>query len=553
LSDRGKNATLIAAAVALFLLPWINKPFHIDDPLYLWTAQHIQTDPADFYGFEANWALTPKPMYESNQNPPLTAYYLAAAGWLLGWSETAMHLAMAPIAIAFGVGVFLLAGQFCQSPRLAALIAISAPGAALSFTTIMSDVPMVALWIWSFYFWTRGLKENRPLFLGVAGGLAGLAILAKYFGFSLLPLLAAYTLMSDRKRWKALIWLAIPAVILGAYQYWTWRLYGVGLFGNALGYAAEVRTNHAANLLVRAVTGLAFLGGCFGLYWLLLTARQSWKPAAVLALAWGAVLICIRSTSASWLPADPEAALTAGAASQLAFWAVCGAFTLGQCIHAASRSRDAGAGALLLWILGTVFYATFLNHFVNGRVMLPALPAIAILAARQLDHRPRDESRPAWQSWSYAALVPSIILSALICAADQSLARTAKSAAAEILDRHDPNQIQFSGHWGFHYYMEQGGATPMDAEQLSVAFGGLYVTPSNNSNPIYLEPAQIQQALPGSRASLELHETQPLPWLATMDIMGGAGFHSANWGPVPFLFGPVPTEQYAMIRVDRAP
>ena len=61
------------------LLPFIGKPFHLDDPLFLRAAAQIQQHPADFYGFTMNWLGTPLPMVKDFDNPPLTCYYLALA------------------------------------------------------------------------------------------------------------------------------------------------------------------------------------------------------------------------------------------------------------------------------------------------------------------------------------------------------------------------------------------------------------------------------------------------------------------------------------------
>src|SRR5439155_5609757 len=76
------------------LLPFINKPFHIDDPLYLWTARQIVRDPLNPYGLDVNWYGWSGPIWTHINNPPLVPYYLAAISRLFGWSERAMHAAM---------------------------------------------------------------------------------------------------------------------------------------------------------------------------------------------------------------------------------------------------------------------------------------------------------------------------------------------------------------------------------------------------------------------------------------------------------------------------
>src|SRR5262245_32518051 len=74
------------------LLPFVGKPFYIDDPLFLWAAQHIQKHPTDPYGFDVHWYDSPDRMSNVTKNPPLGCYFLAAAAAVVGWSEVAMHL-----------------------------------------------------------------------------------------------------------------------------------------------------------------------------------------------------------------------------------------------------------------------------------------------------------------------------------------------------------------------------------------------------------------------------------------------------------------------------
>jgi len=70
---------LLAIATALALLPFVNKAFTMDDPLFVWSARWIADHPLDPYGFALNWYGRTQPMREVMQNPPLTSYALAAA------------------------------------------------------------------------------------------------------------------------------------------------------------------------------------------------------------------------------------------------------------------------------------------------------------------------------------------------------------------------------------------------------------------------------------------------------------------------------------------
>jgi hypothetical protein len=42
----------------------------------------------------------------------------------------------------------------------------------------------------------------------------------------------------------------------------------------------------------------------------------------------------------------------------------------------------------------------------------------------------------------------------------------------------------------------------------------------------------------------ESFEVPVCSWLTTMRAECGAGFYSDLWGPLPFVFGPTPPEQY---------
>src|ERR1051326_8601327 len=67
-----------AGLVFVCLVPFVNKAFHIDDPLFLWTAQQIRHAAGDFYGFRLNWFGLEMPMTDATANPPLMGYFLAA-------------------------------------------------------------------------------------------------------------------------------------------------------------------------------------------------------------------------------------------------------------------------------------------------------------------------------------------------------------------------------------------------------------------------------------------------------------------------------------------
>jgi 4-amino-4-deoxy-L-arabinose transferase-like glycosyltransferase len=211
---------------ACILIPFLDKAFHIDDPLFIWTAQHITRNPFDFYGFEINWYGSAAPISTIAKNPPLFSYYLAGWGSVFGWSEVSLHLAGLIPSLLVAWGTFELARLWRAVPAFAALAAICTPVFVMSGTSVMCDMLMVAFWVWAVYFWARGLEEQRRGFLALAAVCVIGSGLTKYFGISLIPLLVVYALM---KRvpfacWRPWLLLAVAGFV--AYELWTQYLYG---------------------------------------------------------------------------------------------------------------------------------------------------------------------------------------------------------------------------------------------------------------------------------------------------------------------------------------
>jgi len=158
-----KEQLVLIAIVIASLGPFLNKAFHIDDPLFLWMAQQIAKHPLDPYGFDVNWASFMQPMWIVMQNPPLCSYYIAAVASAFGWSEPVLHLAFLFWATMSILGTFVLARRFCREPLVAALLTLFTPVFLVSATSVMCDVIMLALWL-------GRLNFGLPVWIGTNRG-----------------------------------------------------------------------------------------------------------------------------------------------------------------------------------------------------------------------------------------------------------------------------------------------------------------------------------------------------------------------------------------------
>jgi len=527
------------AAIGIFLLltlgPFLNKAIHIDDPLFVWTAEQILKHPGDFYGFDVNWYGDTSPMAAISCNPPTTSYLLAGVMAIFGEREMALHAAMLLVAFAAAAGILQLARIWCARPLLATFIALCTPVFLVSATTLMCDVPMLAVWIWALFFWERALKNGKASFFLIAGLLAGLAVLTKYSALTLLPLLPVLGVLRKRNLGWWLLWLAVPLAMIGLYEYGTAKLYGQGLIAAAADYAAQTRFGVAGGWANKTIIGLAYAGGC--LLPVMFFARRLWTKREWLG---GGGLTVAAAVGALWATGVGRQ-FGWGFRLQMALLLAAGIHLLLLAVAESWRRRDAVSLLLALWLGSGLVFAAVLNWTVSARSFLPLVPAAAILVVRGLTRITSAAEKPGAFFWPLAL---STAISLLVATADYSLAGSARTAARQLAAEHPSatNKLWFQGHCCFQFYLEKSRALPVDFSSSVLAPGEIMIVPSNNSNLVAPDPADVE--------ILAEREFPACSWLSTVHAATGAGFYGAG-GLLPFVFGPVPVEKYSVCRVLR--
>jgi 4-amino-4-deoxy-L-arabinose transferase-like glycosyltransferase len=526
------NLALTLATVAA-LVPFLAKPFNLDDPLFVWAAQHIQSHPTDPYGFDVNWIGTQEPMWRAMMNPPLMSYYLALAAKLFGWSEIGLHLSCLVFAIAVILGTYRLAAKFCKWPMLAALATLFAPAFMVSSTTVMCDVSMLAFWIWAIVFWIEGVKQNNFCKLSAAAALIGLAILTKFNGVCLIPLLAAFAWIERRSIGQWAAFLLIPVATLCAYEWITFHLYGHPHFLMAGQVSRTNQVIAGTRNLLEVFTAMTFIGGCFAIA--LFCTPYLWQRRTVLAFALvGAVFTALAvsrgmmTRNYSWLSGSVLTSIEL----QILLWSMTGVSVLALAAAELWEEQNSESWLLFFWLVGLLVYAALIYFMLNGRSVLAMGPAIAILIVRRLERK--GLLLPAGIKVSFIA---SAALSLLAAHADFQQAETARQMTQQICRNYSAasTRVWFQGHWGFQYYMQLAGAWPVDLTNSKLLPGDILVDPEGNSN----DP-RIDRNITVLDSEVSLAD---FPWFATHNSSLGAGFYSSFWGPLPFAFGSVPPEK----------
>lgn len=516
---------IILICVVVLFLPFTDKAYHIDDPVYIWVARQILRNPLDFFGFTANWYSEVEHGARISVSPPLYSYYLALPGSLFNWAEIPLHVASIVPAIAVAFGTYRLAGCLKSSPLTSALLAVCTPLFLLCGTSVMVDMAMTAFYVWAIYFWITGLETaaGSTCRLTCAAILIVFAGLTKYFAMSLIPLLAVYPLWRRLPFRRWLPFLVGPLVMFVLYQYWTKQLYGFGHITHASDYAASYKKWVQISPVKSVVDGLSFSGGGVLIpiaFAPLLISRRLWLPlsAGMLALA------LLLKVSGIYGPLDTSLFFI-----QLVVFVAAGICLLASAVANFQREKDAGSLLLLCWTGGVFVFCTLINPVVAGRYLLPLVPAAAIIAAKNLELRGKG--------WNRAVVIACssllVIVSLLVTYADYCYANAVRSAARNALQvwAKDGNKLFFQGHWGLQYYLEEGGGTALSQVEPQAKAGDLVVTPSFGSNASELNPDCC--------TAVERFTVEGIKGFSTFNGGIGAGFHNSLFGPLPYAFGAV--------------
>lgn len=522
---------LLCGLFVLLMLPFLDKAVHLDDPLFLWSAERILQNPLDFYGVQVNWYGWDMPLAEVMKNPPLTSYYLALLMAIGGASEVVLHLGMLAPGVLCVLGMYHLGALFCRRAWLAALLAVLTPPFLIAAGGFMAEALLLPLWVWAVYCHVKGERDNDTRLLLLGAVLAGLAVLAKYNALALPPLLLAYSLARHRAFRPRMALLLIPVGLALGYHWGTALLYGQGLLTDAMHYS--LRTRGAGLQLLQ---GLAFLGGC--LPGCLLLLPLAWRRGSSLLFLLLGVAVASAFLLAGSFGGVPLAGMGGlGLALQAAVFVTAGIHVLLLAVRDMLRQRDAEALLLLLWVWGQFAFAVLLNWTISARTFLPLAPAACILVVRALESmealRTEQGAGGSDSRLQRVLLLPTLLLAGALSFSvawcDYLWANSGRSAAIELGQERAniPENVWFAGHWGFQYHMQRLGFRPLDHTSSMIRDGDLLVLPLKllqRPIPLQFFEKRAELTVPGC-AFLSVHHERQL-----------AGFHSSVFGPLPYVF-----------------
>lgn len=208
------------ALAAVVLLPFLDKAYTIDDPVFLREAQNVFVDPLHPQAFWMVWS-SERRMRASEFLPggPVIAYALVPIA-LADWEEWGGHLLMLTYLCIAVAATAVLARRFGLSPwaqQAAALLTASSPVALGMAGTLMPDIPAMmftALGMERFMVWTQRHRWGAGLLAAV---FLALAVLLRINLLVLLAILGYYALRQSwftRRHWHNVAPVALAAALV---------------------------------------------------------------------------------------------------------------------------------------------------------------------------------------------------------------------------------------------------------------------------------------------------------------------------------------------------
>jgi len=371
---------------------------------------------------------------------------------------------------------------------------------------------------------------------------------------SLILLLPVYSLLKQRRVGAWAWYLLIPVATLGGYQFWTKALYAEVLLWDAAAYARSPQHVDQASRLTSGLVGLSFLGGCA--LPILLFLPFLWNRRQLIFGSLAAAIAGLAGGMRWVLPLihDPSTKLGLDR-SAVRLYVAGGISVLGLVIADYRKRRDADSALLALWVLGTFLFAAFLNWTVTLARCFHSCPRRQFcwpggwMKTKPESPPPgtRPECRSEYGRMSPAKLGVPLALSAAaslsIAWGDATLANSGRSVAS-LIHRQTQNQaasVLFEGHWGFQYYMQLFGARPVEYYKFAFQTGKRASDPGKHHQHI-----PHRATICGCATNLADRASRPRRHYGT-----GAGFYSSVWGPLPFSFGRIPSENYLVVRLQQ--
>ena len=526
-----RDALVVSAFVCALAAPFLGKPAHNDEPYFLFAARHILSDPLHPTRFYCDWLGRRLPFAKVSSNPPLFYYLIAAPLKLCGDRLAALRLCLLPLDVIAAVALLFVAARYLRRPLLPTLTVLAGPAYAINMEHLMGEKGAAAFGFAGLALMLAGLDAGGGPLLWSAAALIAASCLCKFHAALIFLPVAAWAAARALPRRRAVAFVAAAVLPVALYAGADAVSSGVvAATARTLAMTARLPTAAWPHRL-RAL--LAFVGGCGGAAaaWPLLARRPS---AATLAL----LLAVMAALYAPWLDRAPAALLDRACG---VVWAAAAAWSL-RLVWA--RRRDKEAELLVVWSAAALA-ACAAYWSVTSRLVLFALPPLALVAASELERRWSEGALRRLHGVSLAATAGLTILLAFV---DLHFAQAQRDFAFDVQRTYlrAGRRVWHTSTMGLEYYLAGTGARGLDADR-----GGWdLVRPGDVVLRLAINSAGVNPRKPVRVVEKAYTVQEPIPLRLISGWTGEAGFYSSFWGFLPYCVSREPLERFAALEVQ---
>jgi 4-amino-4-deoxy-L-arabinose transferase-like glycosyltransferase len=470
------------------------KPVTIDDTAYLAFARQIAHHPLDPYGFEFFWYARPEPAFEILA-PPVVPYWLGLGIAIFGETIALLKLWLLPFVWLFAWSASDLLHRFARGTALLPAIVVSP--AVLPAVNLMIDIPALGLGLAAIALFVRAADGGSRRLALASGVLAALALQTKYTMLIVPPVILWYGLTHARSRVATLA----VAVAVGGFA--AWEISVVERYGRShfVHHAAsqQIEPQPGTSPLeafmadkAALAPGLAGQFGCLGVGAGLIAAgaagiSRRWLGwlAAIWAVGFTIIALAPGRWSADWV---------------FVYWQVFGVgFLLAIVVCALLLLVRFRRGVGIRWNADSLFLAGWFAGELAAYFVLTPFPAARrviglsviglILGARMAARTGRLAPARRPPPWLIALVTCAGVAVAGIDTLDAFPEKScAERAAMATVERPAGSTVWFAGHWGFQYYCERAGMSPLVLGRSRLCAGDYLILPAHPDAPGFHRP-----------------------------------------------------------------
>lgn len=538
------EVALVVIFTLLMTLPFIFRPFHMDDAGFLEFARVRQERPLEVALADYTFFGNENPVF-IDTHPPLLSSYQALLIRIAGSeSETFLHLGFLVFPLVTAVSMYYLSRRFTRHRLLATLLLVGSPGVVVMSHGLMSDLPGLSMWLLSATLYLYGIDRRSQLLMGLCAVAITVGVMISYQVLSIIPLLFVYALVRRELSVLSVLPFALPVSTFVSYFLWHHSI--VGVFPR-LSYG--VGSPLAWYSIIQKIVSVSLaLGGAMVFTGALMRVmlRRKLDFAVYMTLLvpmW--ISMMTQYFAGNYTMPSVILSLLFMPVGLLLLYQIFG--DVRERLRQPTRRQLANNVFLSLWLSGVLFYVILLLPYASVRYLLPLFPPAILLFVRLTEsYMPDNEKLLA--NILIAAVLASSSIALLVAGADYELAQTYKRFAAvdgrRLGDEAEStgNQAWYVGEFGYRYYMEQQGFKQLPEDTL-VAEGDLIV-----QAPL-ADPRPFSDEL-GDRIELvEIIGYQGEIPLRVTSFQAKAGFYGHFWGLLPYSLAAGNVEEFLVFRV----